>query len=150
MRISCAASARHTLLKPSANQQCLLVLAPSLPTSPTTTITTALAWQLTTLKDRFQLPLQDGVLTPTNATLLARLAPHRSVRSASTCLLFIQLLWHKRITFDVCELTNLTFGAYIRFWSPASHIVKSGGAALAHQVNVCASIQVLSPSLSVD
>jgi hypothetical protein len=32
----------------------------SLPTSPTTTITTVLAWQPTMLKDRFHLPLQES------------------------------------------------------------------------------------------
>ena len=61
------------LLTPSANQQRLL--APSPPTSPITTITTALARQPTTLEDRFQLPLQEGALTPADAALLARLAP---------------------------------------------------------------------------
>jgi hypothetical protein len=61
------------LLTPSANQQRLL--APSPPTSPTTIMTTARALQPTTLEDRFQLPLQDGALTPADAALLARLAP---------------------------------------------------------------------------
>lgn len=61
------------LLTPSANQQ--RVLAPSPPTSPTTMMTTARALQPTTLEDRFQLPLEEGALTPADAALLARLAP---------------------------------------------------------------------------
>ena len=61
------------LLTPSANQQRLL--APSPPTSPVTTITSVLARQPTTLEDCFQLLLQEGALTPTDAALLACLAP---------------------------------------------------------------------------
>ena len=61
------------LLTPSANQQRLL--APSPPTSPTTMMTTVHSQQPTTLEDRFQLPLQEGALTPADAALLARLAP---------------------------------------------------------------------------
>jgi hypothetical protein len=58
------------LLTPSANQQ------PSLaPTSTSTTMTVARARQPTTLEDRFQLPLQEGTLTPADAALFARLAP---------------------------------------------------------------------------
>jgi hypothetical protein len=61
------------LLTPSANQQRQLALSP--PTSPTIIMTTAHARQPTTLEDRFQLPLQEGALTPADAALLARLAP---------------------------------------------------------------------------
>jgi hypothetical protein len=61
------------LLTPSANQQ--RPLAPSPPTTPTTMMTTAHARQPTTLEDRFQLPLEEGALTPADAALLARLAP---------------------------------------------------------------------------
>jgi hypothetical protein len=62
------------LLTPAANQQRPLV--PSPPTSPTiATIATAHARQPTMLEDRFQLPLQEGTLTPADAALIARLAP---------------------------------------------------------------------------
>lgn len=62
------------LLTPAANQQ--RPLAPSPPTSPTTTImATSQGRQPTMLEDRFQLPLQDGTLTPADAELIARLAP---------------------------------------------------------------------------
>lgn len=60
------------LLTPAANQQRLL--APSPPTSPIT-MTTAHVRQPTTLEDRFQLPLQEGALTPADTALLALLAP---------------------------------------------------------------------------
>ena len=60
------------LLTPAANQQRLL--APSPPTSPTT-MTTVHVRQPTTLEDRFQLPLQEGALTPADTALLALLAP---------------------------------------------------------------------------
>ena len=57
------------LLTPSENQQC--------PLAPTTTTTTTIlrAQQPTMLEDRFQLPLQEGALTPADAALFARLAP---------------------------------------------------------------------------
>ena len=62
------------LLTPAANQQRPLALSP--PTSPTTTImATASARQPTMLEDRFQLPLQEGTLTPADAALIARIAP---------------------------------------------------------------------------
>jgi hypothetical protein len=62
------------LLTPAANQQ--RPLAPSPPASPTTIMmATALARQPTMLEDRFQLPLQEGTLTPADAALIARLAP---------------------------------------------------------------------------
>lgn len=62
------------LLTPAANQQ--RPLAPSPPTSPTTTImVTAHGRQPTMLEDHFQLPLQEGTLTPTDAALIGRLAP---------------------------------------------------------------------------
>jgi hypothetical protein len=62
------------LLTPAANQQRLL--APSPLTSPTTTMmATVHARQPTMLEDRFQLPLQEGTLTPADAALIARLAP---------------------------------------------------------------------------
>ncbi len=61
------------LLTPAANQQ--RPLAPSPPTSPTTMVATAHARQPTMLEDRFQLPLQEGTLTPADAALIARLAP---------------------------------------------------------------------------
>lgn len=57
------------LLTPSANQQRLLA-----PTA-TTTPTVACVRQSTTLEESFQLPLQEGALTPSDAALLARLAP---------------------------------------------------------------------------
>lgn len=63
------------LLTPSANQQRLL--APTAPTAtaaaPTSTV--ACVRQSTTLEESFQLPLQEGALTPSDADLLARLAP---------------------------------------------------------------------------
>ena len=55
------------LLTPSTNQQRFL--------APTPAVTAAPAQQATTLEDRFQLPLQDGTLTPADAALFARLAP---------------------------------------------------------------------------
>jgi len=58
------------LLTPSANQQ-----HPLAPISTSTTTTVARARQSTTLEDRFQLPLQEGALTPADAALFARLAP---------------------------------------------------------------------------
>ena len=62
------------LLTPAANQQ--RPLAPSPPTSPTTTMmATTHARQPTVLEDSFQLPLQEGALTPADAALIARLAP---------------------------------------------------------------------------
>jgi len=61
------------LLTPSANQQRPLV--PSPPTTPATVMTTVHARQPTMLEDRFQLPLQEGALTPADTALLARLAP---------------------------------------------------------------------------
>jgi hypothetical protein len=61
------------LLTPAANEHRLL--APSPPTSPTTMMATARARQPTMLEDRFQLPLQEGTLTPADAELIARLAP---------------------------------------------------------------------------
>jgi hypothetical protein len=62
------------LLTPAANQQ--RHLAPSPPTSPPTSMmTTAHARQPTMLEDRFQLPLQEGTLTPADTELIARLAP---------------------------------------------------------------------------
>jgi hypothetical protein len=54
---------RYLLTPSSTNQQRLLA-----PTTPR-------LQQLTTLEDRFQLPLQEGALTPTDAELFARLAP---------------------------------------------------------------------------
>lgn len=59
------------LLTPAANQQ--RPLAPSPPTSPM--MATAHTRQPTMLEDRFQLPLQEGTLTPADAELIARLAP---------------------------------------------------------------------------
>ena len=62
------------LLTPAANQQ--RPLAPSPPASPTTSLmATARARQPTMLEDRFQLPLQEGTLTPADEALIARLAP---------------------------------------------------------------------------
>jgi hypothetical protein len=62
------------LLTPAANQR--RPLAPSPPTSPTATMMiTAPSRQPTMLEDRFQLPLQEGTLTPADAALIARLAP---------------------------------------------------------------------------
>jgi hypothetical protein len=62
------------LLTPAANQQ--RPLAPSPPTSPTTSIMSIThVRQPTMLEDRFQLPLQEGTLTPADAELIARLAP---------------------------------------------------------------------------
>lgn len=58
------------LLTPSASQQ-----RPLAPIPTTTTTTTACARQTTMLEDRFQLPLQEGTLTPADAALIARLAP---------------------------------------------------------------------------
>jgi hypothetical protein len=55
------------LLTPSTNQLCFL--------APTPAMTAAPVQQATTLEDRFQLPLQDGTLTPADAALFARLAP---------------------------------------------------------------------------
>lgn len=57
--------------------RCLLKpLAPPPPTSPTTTMMSIIhARQPTMLEDRFQLPLQEGTLTPADAELIARLAP---------------------------------------------------------------------------
>ena len=62
------------LLTPPAIQQ--RPLAPSPPTSPKATmIAAAHARQPTMLEDRFQLPLEEGMLTPADAALIARLAP---------------------------------------------------------------------------
>ncbi|KAI0284827.1 hypothetical protein BC826DRAFT_1054029 [Russula brevipes] len=58
------------LLTPSKGQQ-----LPPKSTPTTVTTMTASARQPTTLEDRFQLPLQEGALTPADAALLARLAP---------------------------------------------------------------------------
>ncbi|KAH9983250.1 hypothetical protein BJV74DRAFT_851415 [Russula compacta] len=58
------------LLTPSASQH-----RPLAPIPMTTTTTTACARQTTMLEDRFQLPLQEGTLTPADAALIARLAP---------------------------------------------------------------------------
>jgi len=68
------------LLKPSANQRHLPALSQPSTTTTTTstaTVTASAARQstTTTLEDCFQLPLQEGALTPTDAALLARLAP---------------------------------------------------------------------------
>ena len=59
------------LLTPSANQQRLVMPTA---TAVTTTATTC-DRQSTTLEESFQLPLQEGALTPSDAALLARLAP---------------------------------------------------------------------------
>src|SRR5260221_13289136 len=64
------------LLTPSANQQRLL--APTATTTTATVATTstvACVRQSTTLEESFQLPLQEGALTPSDAALIARLAP---------------------------------------------------------------------------
>lgn len=58
------------LLTPSKSQQ-----LPPKSTPTTVTTVTASARQPTTLEDRFQLPLQEGALTPADAALFARLAP---------------------------------------------------------------------------
>jgi len=66
------------LLTPSANQQ-----RPPVPSQPSSTTTSTASVSTsaarpsttTTLEDCFQLPLQEGALTPTDAALLARLAP---------------------------------------------------------------------------
>jgi len=58
------------LLTPSENQQ-----PPLAPTTTATTMTVLRAQQPTMLEDRFQLPLQEGALTPADAALIARLAP---------------------------------------------------------------------------
>ncbi|KAH9954662.1 hypothetical protein BC827DRAFT_1241677 [Russula dissimulans] len=61
------------LLTPSASQRG----CPPTPRMTTTSSTASAARQstTTTLEDCFQLPLQEGALTPTDAALLARLAP---------------------------------------------------------------------------
>jgi hypothetical protein len=61
------------LLTPSANQQRLL--APTVTATETTTSTVARLRQPTTLEESFQLPLQEGALTPSDAALFASLAP---------------------------------------------------------------------------
>ena len=59
---------RYLLTPSSMNQQ--------RPLAPHPTATTARTQhQLTTLEDRFQLPLQDGALSPADAALFARVAP---------------------------------------------------------------------------
>ncbi|KAI9507660.1 hypothetical protein F5148DRAFT_1203208 [Russula earlei] len=58
------------LLTPSAGQQHLPA-----PTQPTLTMTTVSTRQPTMLEDCFQLPLQEGTLTPADAALIAHLAP---------------------------------------------------------------------------
>ncbi|KAI0249386.1 hypothetical protein BJV78DRAFT_1227986 [Lactifluus subvellereus] len=58
---------RYLLTPSSTNQQRFL--------APTPVATTARTQQPTTLEDRFQLPLQEGTLTPADAALFARLAP---------------------------------------------------------------------------
>lgn len=63
----------RSLVKPVENQQGPLEASP--PTSPMTMMTTIHARQRTMLEDRFQLPLQEGTLTPADAELIARLAP---------------------------------------------------------------------------
>jgi len=70
------------LLTPSANQQGLLAptaaatttTAPAAATS-STTVVACVRQSTTTLEESFQLPLQEGALTPSDAALLARLAP---------------------------------------------------------------------------
>ena len=69
------------LLTPSANQQRLLAptaattTAPAPATATPSTTVVACVRQSTTLEESFQLPLQEGALTPSDAALLARLAP---------------------------------------------------------------------------
>lgn len=60
---------RYLLTPSSTNQQ--LTLA----SHSTTTTSARTRLQPTTLEDRFQLPLQDGALSPADAALLARVAP---------------------------------------------------------------------------
>ena len=71
------------LLTPSANQQRLLAPtaatttapAPAPATATPSTTVVACVRQSTTLEESFQLPLQEGALTPSDAALIARLAP---------------------------------------------------------------------------
>ncbi|KAF8261023.1 hypothetical protein EI94DRAFT_1833541 [Lactarius quietus] len=62
---------RYLLTPSSTNQR---MLAPY-PAAAMTTTTVRTRHQPTTLEDRFQLPLQDGALSPADAALFARVAP---------------------------------------------------------------------------
>ena len=67
------------LLTPSPNQQGFLAptVAPTTTATATTstTVVPCVRQSTTTLEESFQLPLQEGALTPSDAALLARLAP---------------------------------------------------------------------------
>jgi hypothetical protein len=63
---------RYLLTPSSTNQQLTLASHPAAAATMTSART---RFQPTTLEDRFQLPLQDGALSPADAALLARVAP---------------------------------------------------------------------------
>ena len=65
---------RYLLTPSSTNQQLTLASHPAA-TATMTTTSTRTRLRPTTLEDRFQLPLQDGALSPADAALLARVAP---------------------------------------------------------------------------
>ena len=66
---------RYLLTPSSTNRQLTLASHPATATTTTTTTSTRTRLQPTTLEDRFQLPLQDGALSPADAAVLARVAP---------------------------------------------------------------------------